>query len=413
MLASSRHFAVEEAGMFDPRSVRVRGPLRAHVQGFWDELLTQGYAATSAKNLLRLAAHLSRWLKARGLALRDLTEDRAVAFARDRRDEGYTGFQTRRGLEPMLAYLRGVGAVRSPRPSADASPLGRFLREYRAYLRRERGLCASSVHARAAFAREFVSSERPRLDWHRLTAREVTGYIQRRCRKATVSACKHTVTDLRALLRFLHVQGQTSCDLAPAVPAVAGWRLSGLPQTLGAIQVKALLRSFDRSPLGLRDAAIVHLLLRLGLRAAEVAALDLDDVDWRLGQLMVRGKGQHETRLPLPHDVGRVVAAYLRHGRPPARTRGLFLRSRAPYTRIRPGAVSHLAQTALRRVGIAAGGSHLLRHTAATELLRAGASLSEIAHVLRHRHIDTTAIYAKVDLRSLASISRPWPEVEP
>lgn len=399
--------------MVDPGSVRIRGQLRAHAEGLWAELLGQGYAATSARNLLRLAAHLARWLEAEGLALRDLTEDRVVAFARDRRDEGYTGFRTARGLAPVLAYLRRVGAVRRPPPSIDESPLGRFLQEYRAYLRRERGLGATSVQARAAFAREFAVSERPRLDWHRLTAREVTRYIQRRFRHATLSACKHTVTDLRSLLRFLRVQGQTSHDLASAVPAVAGWRLSGLPQMLGAAQARALLRSFGRSPLGLRDAAVVRLLLRLGLRAAEVAALDLDDIDWRLGQLTVRGKGQHEARLPLPQDVGRAVAAYLRHGRPPASTRSLFVRSRAPYTRIRSGAVSHLAQTALRRVGVAAGGSHLLRHTAATELLRSGASLPEIAHVLRHRHIDTTAIYAKVDLGSLAAIARPWPEVEP
>ncbi len=399
--------------MFDPRSVRIRGPLRAHVEGLWAALLRQGYAATSAKNLLRLTAHLARWLKAKRVALGALTEDRAVAFARDRRDEGYTGFRTRRGLEPVLAYLRGVGVVRKPRPVVDDSPLGRFVQDYRTYLRRERGLAVRSVHARTAFAEEFVHSDRPRLDWHHLTARDVTRYVQRRCRHASVPACKHTVTDLRSLLRFLYVQGRTPHDLTSAVPAVAGWRLSGLPQMLDAGQARKLLRSFDGSPLGLRDAAVVRLLLRLGLRAAEVAALDLDDVDWRLGQLTVRGKGQHEARLPLPQDVGREVAAYLRHGRPPASTRSLFVRSRAPYTRIRPGAVSHLAQTALRRVGIAAGGSHLLRHTAATELLRSGASLPEVAHVLRHRHIDTTAIYAKVDLRSLASIARPWPEVEP
>ncbi|HET8538359.1 MAG TPA: tyrosine-type recombinase/integrase [Anaeromyxobacter sp.] len=399
--------------MFDPRSVRIRGPLSAHVEGLWAELLRQGYAATSARNLLRLTAHLGRWLEAKGLAVPDLTEDRAVAFARDRCEEGYTGFRTRRGLEPVLAYLRGVGAVRRPRPVVDDSPVGRFVRDYRTYLRRERGLAASTAHARTAFAKEFAISERPRLDWHQLTARDVTTYLQRRCRRASVPACKHTVTDLRSLLRFLYVYGRTPHDLTSAVPAVAGWRLSGLPQMLGAAQAKALLRSFDGSPLGLRDAAVVRLLLRLGLRAAEVAALDLDDIDWRLGQLTVHGKGQHEARLPLPQDVGRAVAAYLRRGRPPASTRSLFVRSRAPYTRIRPGAVSHLAQTALRRVGIAAGGSHLLRHTAATELLRAGGSLPEIAHVLRHRHIDTTAIYAKVDLRSLASIARPWPEVVP
>lgn len=399
--------------MFDPASVRVRGPLQAHVEGFWAELLRQGYAPLSARNLLFLTAHLARWLEAKGLALGDLTEDRAAAFARQRREEGYTGFRTRRGLDPVLAYLRGVGVVRKPRPVVDDSPLGRFVQEYRTYLRGERGLADSTVHARAAFAKEFAGSERPRLDWHRLTACDVVSYVRRRCRHASIPTCKHTVTELRSLLRFLHVQGRTSHDLTSAVPAVAGWRLSGLPQMLGAGQAQELLRSFDGSPLGLRDAAIVRLLLRLGLRAAEVAALDLDDVDWRLGQLTVRGKGRHQTRLPVPQDVGRAVAAYLRRGRPPASTRSLFVRSRAPYTRIRPGAVSHLAQTALRRVGVAAGGSHLLRHTAATELLRAGASLPEIAHVLRHRHIDTTAIYAKVDLRSLAALARPWPEVAP
>ncbi len=399
--------------MFDPGSVRIQGPLRAHADGLWAELMKQGYAVTSATNLLRLAAHLSRWLAAKGFALRDLTEDRAVAFARDRRDEGYTGFLTRRGLDPVLAYLRSVGVVRKPRPVVDDSPLGRFVQAYRTYLRRERGLAVRSVHARTAFAEEFVHSDRPRLDWHHLTAREVTRYVQRRCRHLTVSACKHTVTDLRSLLRFLHVQGRTPHDLASAVPAVAGWRLSGLPKMLDAGHARKLLRSFDGSRLGLRDAAVVRLLLRLGLRAAEVAALDIDDIDWRLGQLTVAGKGHHQARLPVPEDVGRAVAAYLRRGRPRASTRSLFVRSRAPYTRIRPGAVSHLAQTALRRVGIAAGGSHLLRHTAATELLRSGASLPEIAHVLRHRHIDTTAIYAKVDLRSLAAIARPWPEVKP
>ncbi len=399
--------------MFDPASVTIRGPLRAHAEGFSADLLAQGYADATAKHLLFLTAHLARWLEAEGLALRDLTEERADAFFRHRRQAGYTGYLTRRALEPLLRYLRGLGVIDTPLPHVDVSPLGAFVQEYRAYLRVERGLADSTIHARAVFAEEFARSERPQLDWHRLTARDVASYVRRRCRHASIPACKHTVMDLRALLRFLYVHGRTPHDLTSAVPAVAGWRLSGLPRALGAGQVRTLLRSFDGSPLGLRDAAIVRLLLRLGLRAAEVAALDLDDVDWRLGQLTVRGKGHLEARLPLPHDVGRAVAAYLQRGRPRASTRSLFVRSRAPCTRIRPGAVSHLAQTALRRAGIAAGGSHLLRHTAATELLRGGASLPEIAHVLRHRHVDTTAIYAKVDLRSLASLARAWPEVAP
>ncbi len=399
--------------MFDPASVTIRGPLRAHAEGFSANLLAQGYVAASAKQLLFLTAHLARWLEVEGLALRDLTDERVEAFFRHRREEGYTGRRTRRALEPLLRYLRGLGVIGTPVPQVDNSPLGVLVQEYRAYLRVERGLADSTVHAHAVFAKEFAVSERPRLDWHRLTARDVVSYVRRQCRRASIPTCKHTVTELRSLLRFLHVHGRTPHDLTSAVPAVAGWRLSGLPPALEAGQVRTLLRSFDGSPLGLRDAAIVRLLLRLGLRAAEVAALDLDDVDWRSGQLTVRGKGRRDAHLPLPHDVGRAVAAYLQRGRPRASTRSLFVRSHAPHTRIRPGAVSHVAQTALRRAGIAAGGSHLLRHTAATELLRGGASLPEIAHVLRHRHVDTTAIYAKVDVRSLASLARAWPRVAP
>ncbi len=399
--------------MFDPACVRVRGPLQAYVEGFWAELLRQGYTPLSAGNLLLVTAHLGRWLEAEGLALGDFTEDHAAAFLRHRCRQGYTHSRTRRALEPLLGYLRGIGVVPTPPPVVDDSPVGRFVREYAAYLRRERGLAASTIRARADFARRFVLRERPRLDWAQLSAAEVTGFVLRRSQQSSIPSCKHTVTHLRSLLRFLHVQGATAHDLASCVPAVAGWRLSGLPKALDASQTDALLRSFDRSPAGLRDAAIVRLLLRLGLRAAEVAALDLDDVDWRSGELAVQGKGRHESRLPLSPDVGRALAAYLRRGRPRASARSLFLRSHAPHTQIRPGAVSHLAQTALRRAGVAAGGAHLLRHTAATQLLRRGASLPEIAHVLRHRHIDTTAIYAKVDLDSLGALVRPWPEVAP
>jgi site-specific recombinase XerD len=217
------------------------------------------------------------------------------------------------------------------------------------------------------------------------------------------------VTQLRSLLRFLHVRGAIDRDLSACAPAVAGWRLAGLPKGLEVSQINPLLSSFDGSPVGLRDSAIVRLLLRLGLRAGEVAALTLDDVDWRSGEISVQGKGRHQSRLPLPADVGRVLAAYVRHGRPRAATRSLFLRSRAPYAGMRPSAIVAVARRALRRAGVLAGSAHLLRHTAATQLLRHGASLPEIAHVLRHRRIDTTAIYAKVDLASLGALAQPWP----
>jgi integrase/recombinase XerD len=400
--------------MFHPASVRIRGPLQAYAEGFWADLQGQGYAAAQTKNLLLLTAHVGRWLEAEKLALRDLTEERAATFVQHRREQGYASLRSRLALEPLLRYLRGKGVVDAARPQVDNSPAGAFVQDYRGYLRAERGLEDSTIKAHCTFAKQFVASECPLLAWDCLTGREILTYVRRRSRDmSSINTCKLMLSQLRSLLRFLHIRRSIPHDLASAVPAIAGWRLSGLPKALGAGQVRELLRSFDHSPVGLRDAAVVRLLLRLGLRAAEVAALDLDDVDWRLGQIIVRGKGHHESRLPLPEDVGRAVAAYLRRGRHRASTRGLFLRTRAPHTRISMGVVCHLATTALRRAGIAAGGSHLLRRTAATELLRAGASLPEIAHVLRHRHIDTTAIYAKVDIRSLAALARPWPEVVP
>jgi len=395
--------------MFDPASVRVRGPLRAHVAGFWVDLLRQGYAPLSAANQLRVAAHLGRWLEDGGLALGGLTEEVVTAFLRHRRRRQYTRFYTRRGLEPLLGYLRGIGAAPRPTGPVDATPPDRLVSEYADYLARERGFVAASVRAYTDFARRFIAAERPRLDWDRLTAATVTEFVLRRSRRWSMASCKLAVTHLRSLLRFLHLRGSTAHDLAASVPAVANWRLSVLPVALEDGQIDALVKRFAPSPVGRRDAAIVRLLVRLGLRAGEVAALGIEDVNWRAGEIVVRGKGRRESRLPLPPDVGRALAAYLRRGRPRSSCRSLFLLSRAPYTGMLPGAVIAVAQRALRRSGVPAGGAHLLRHTAATQLLRRGASLSEIAHVLRHRHLDTTAIYAKVDLASLGELARPWP----
>lgn len=395
--------------MFDPGSVRVRGPMRAHVVGLWAHLMRQGYAPLSSRNLLGVAADLGRWLEAEDLGLVDLREDVVAAFLRHRR-RTYTQFLTGRALAPLLAHLRAAGAIPKAVPTVDVSPVSRLIREYATYLEHERGLVANTIRAYTTFATRYVRDERPRLDWGRLTAMEVTQFVLRSAgESSSTGTCKLVVTQLRSLLRFLQVRGVISRDLAACVPAVAGWRLAGLPKALEVSQIDRLVSSFDRTPIGLRDSAIVRLMLRLGLRAREVAALALDDVDWQLGEISVHGKGRHQSRLPLPEDVGRELAAYLRRGRPRSALRSLFLRSRAPYAGMRAGAIIAAAGCALRRAGVPSGGAHLLRHTAATQLLRRGASLPEIAHVLRHRHIDTTAIYAKVDLASLGALARPWP----
>ena len=397
--------------MFDPRSVRFRGPLTPHIEGFWQELLQQGYSPLSGANLLRVAAHFSRWLEERALELGDVTNERVAAFMAHRRAQGYTQFLTPRALGPLVRYVRGIGVVPAPPPPIVTRPIDRLVQEYGDYLARERGLAASTIRGYTDFARRFIA-DRPvgsRLRWERLRAADITSFVLREARRWSVGHCKHKVTALRSLLRYLHVSGQIRSDLASCVPAVAGWRLAWLPKALEPDQVRRVLRSCNPSTsIGRRDAAIVQLLLRLGLRAGDVAALTLDDLDWRAGEIVLRGKGRRESRLPLPRDVGRVLVAYLRRGRPRTSSRRVFLRSRAPYTPLTTGGLISAVRCVLQRAGVT-GGTHLLRHTAATQMLRHGASLPEIGHVLRHRHLDTTAIYAKVDYRALRTLAQPWP----
>lgn len=395
--------------MFDPRSVRIRGPLAPHAPGFWRELLERRYSGLYVRNLLYVAARFSRWLEGRSIALGEVTDELVAAFLTHERSHGWALWRPTR-VRLLLGYLRGSGLVPTARPRVATSPTDRFLREYAQYLARERALSAATIRDYTDVAREFITARRDGLRWDRLRPVHVTAFVLRESRRWSVGYCKYHVTALRSLLRYLHQGGRVRCDLAGCVPAVAGWRLAWLPKALEPAQVTRLLLVSDKgSPQGLRDAAIVRLLLRLGLRAGDVAALTLDDLDWRAGVLAVRGKGRRESRLPVPRDVGRALAAYLQHGRPETDSRQLFVRSRAPYRRLSSQGVVRAVSQLLRRTGVPRGGAHLLRHTAATQLLRRGASLPEIGHVLRHRHVDTTAIYAKVDFAALRALARPWP----
>jgi site-specific recombinase XerD len=371
--------------------------------------MRQGYAPYSGRNLLLVAAHVSRWLEDEALAPSELSVERVGEFAAHRQSQGYTRFRTARAVQPLLAYLRGIGIVPAPtQPVVVETSIDRLLREYAEYLVTERGLVATTIRGYVDFARRFIAAQR-RLDWKRLTADQITAFVLRDSRQMSVGYCKLRVTSLRSFLRFLHVRGVIRHDLAASVPAVAGWRLAWLPKSLEPDQVDRLLRVCDPgSALGRRDAAIVRLLVRLGLRAGEVAVLRLDDIDWRAGEVVIHGKGRHESRLPLPRDVGRALVAYLRRGRPSSTSRQVFLGDRAPFRPLKACGVIAAARRAMRLAGVIAGGAHLLRHTAATQMLRNGASLDEVGHVLRHRHIDTTAIYAKVDHAALRTLARPW-----
>jgi integrase/recombinase XerD len=243
-----------------------------------------------------------------------------------------------------------------------------------------------------------------------LDAGQVTSFMLSYCQGRNPKSAKAMVTAVRALLRFLHVAGHVPVPLAPAVPAVAGWRLASLPRGLDAAVVGRLLGSCDRSTvMGRRDFAVLVMLARLGLRGGEAAALELADVDWRGGEVAIRGKGSRIERLPLPAEVGEAVAAYLMAGRPRCGAATVFCTVRAPYRALSPGGIRDIMGRACRRAGLPRLGAHRLRHSLATEMLRAGASLPEVGQVLRHRSQLATSIYAKVDENALRVLARPWP----
>jgi site-specific recombinase XerD len=388
------------------------GPLAPYEDTIWITLLANGYARLSARNLLGVAAHLSRWLDAQRLSPQELSASRIEAFLRHRRARGYTCWLGPRCLEPILDPLRAEGVVAWPEPPPeDTSPLASLWRELETYLVEDRGLAAGTVADRLRVARRLFAAlevrDLPAVG--RISAREISGFVLEEARSLSVGSTKVVVTHLRSLLRFLHTRGLCG-ELAGAVPAVADHRLARLPRHIPWEEVCKLLESCDLgTPAGLRDHAILLLLARLALRAGEVAALELGDMHWREGTILVRGKGSRHARLPLPEDVGAAIARYLEAGRPRKTSRRLFLKSIAPYGDLCSSTVNSLVHRASRRAGLLHRSAHQLRHTAATQMLRQGASLEAVAEVLRHRSLDTTAIYAKVNYQALRPLARPWP----
>jgi integrase/recombinase XerD len=389
--------------------VRVDGPLAGYAAGFAVHLAGAGYTPLSAAGQVRVLAHLSRWLGEHGLGVGDLTAERAEEFLAARRSLGYTRWLSGRGLAQLLGYLRGLDAVPGLAWPVPVTAVDVLLERYRRYLAGERGLAASTVRCYLAQAREFLAGRDDGLAG--LTAAEVTGFVAAECRRRSAGSVKVLVTALRSVLWFLVLEGLAEPGLPAAVPSVAGWRDGGLPRALPGGQVAELLAACDLGTAGgLRDFAVLTLLARLGLRACEVAALELDDIGWRAGEVMIRGKGRRDELLPLPSDAGEALAGYLRAGRPAGTaSRRVFLASRAPLRGLSAGAVGQIVGRACARAGYAPAGAHRLRHTAATGMLRAGAPLAEIGQVLRHRSEATTAIYAKADHSALGALALPWP----
>jgi site-specific recombinase XerD len=393
----------------------LEGPIAAFAPGFAQELRRQGYTPYSVGAQTRLLAVLSGWLLQQGLTEKDLHKCEIDRFLDARRTAVYAPYLSKHSIRPILDYLRGLGALPPPMADVIVGPVAEMLERFRRYLLVERVLALTTVDAHVRAVRPFLqgrlSSDGSTLRLSDLSGSEVISFVTTRCPAQTHGAAKQTVKALRSLLRFLHLDGVIKRSLVSAVPSIASRRLTGLPKALSPEQVRRLLAACDaRTRTGCRDKAILMLLVRLGLRAGEVARLQLDDVDWRGGEIVVRGKGHCIERLPLPPDVGRAVAAYVRRVRPAsAQGRTVFVRRHAPHGALGCSGVSCVVACAARRAGLGLIHAHRLRHTAATAMLRAGASLPEIGQVLRHRCLMSTAIYAKVDREALRTIARLWP----
>jgi site-specific recombinase XerD len=390
------------------------GSLGDHIVTFATLLADRGYATSTTKEFLRLVADLGHWLARRQLRAEDLDERGIVQFLQHRRRRGRMARSNGAILRVLLGMLRGMGVVCPVAPPAE-SPIDRIEHAFVEYLVQERAVGAAGRAnylpvVRRLLSRRFRTGP-VKLDT--LRPEDVTRFVVHEIRTLGPARAKLTMTALRSFLRWLHQRGDTPTNLGGVVPNVADWRLATLPKSIASEQVERLLRACNQqSIVGQRDYAILLVLARLGLRAGEVVAMELDDLAWETGELVVRGKGGRRDRLPLPRDVGAAVAAYLRHGRPTCSTRRVFVRAKAPLRGFANSvAICTIVARALMRAGLnpPRKGAHLLRHTLACTMLRRGASLAEIGEILRHRSPDTTAIYAKVDVAALRALAPAWP----
>lgn len=394
----------------DGRRVRVQGPLEGAARGFNAELAGRGFAAKSRRNQLWLLAHLSRWLGARDVDPGGMTVQHVEGFLDERR-RTHTDLFSRKALRPLLEWLAAEGVVSTGVASPPAVEDPPELVEFGEYLRCERRLAPSTIAAAVARARRFFAGYVPAGGAGELAAADVTrALLDEGTTRKPVSVKAYGYT-LRALLRFFFVTGITAHDLSDATLVVRSAQPSRLPVGVSAGEVSALLAACDRGTrLGRREFAVILLLARLGLRAMEVARLRLDDIDWHRGEVLVRGKGNRDERLPVPREVGEALVDYLRHARPAdPGIREVFIAARAPRRPLTREAVSGIVERAGERAGLASFGAHRLRHTLGEQMVTAGIGLDAIGQVLRHATAVTTAGYARVDLPALRALAQPWP----
>jgi site-specific recombinase XerD len=394
---------------------RVLGPLAEYADGFRVELDRLGYTAMSREYKVNQVGRLSRWMAAQRLGASDLDHARLAEFlatmATPRRRP-----PTVAAMKPLLDFLRAQGVLAGDTEcAAPRGPVDELVDDYHRWMTADRALAGRTIGRYETTARRFlagrVTAAGSGAGADGVTAGAVTAFLLAEVSRGLArGSLQGRVAELRSLLRFLYLKGFLDTQVARAVPPLPGWKDTAVPPRLATAQIQALLDSCDRATAtGMRDYAMLTLLARLGLRAAEVAGLSLDDMRWRAGEVVVRGKGRREDRLPLPADVGDAVTCYALEARPHAESRTLFLTVMAPHRPLWSTAVSQVVWRQSLRAGLAPMRAHRLRHALATDLLDRGVRLPEIAQVLRQRDLATTAVYAKVDHTTLRQLALPWP----
>ncbi len=391
------------------------GPLVPYLDSFATSLIEQGFKQHLIGRQVRIVAYFSQWLMTRNLSAEALTDEHVPHFLQIYQ----RSLSVRRGdfatLRRFVVFLRQLGVVDPTKNSDPLTPIQQAVSEYAAYLRQARALSDKTVVKYCPFVEQFLAKcfENVAVEYSIIRAHHIIEFVKQLSEKLSSSEAKSATTALRSYFGYLRYRGATSLDLTCAVPTVPNWSMTAIPRAIDLAHVHAVLTSCPRNtPIGRRDYAILILLARLGLRAGEIVSLTLDNIDWNAGSISIVGKGGQESGLPMPVEVGEAIADYLQQGRPSCTSRSLFLRALAPLRGLgSQTTVGTIVNAAIKRAGIETRyrGTHQFRHALASDLLRHGATLTEIGGVLRHRHPKTTSIYAKVDFDALRPLSLNWP----
>jgi site-specific recombinase XerD len=383
----------------------------------------QGFSYWILRSRLQGAAHFSDWNQRQGRSIEQMHESMLAEFQthldtcrchRPLRLSKYADVRLLAGAQAFLDYLRRCRVITSVPPSNKEADPPVLIAGFREWMRCQRGTKENTLHRYGVVLKDALETLGP--DPARYRAESIRTFILGRTEGRTRANAKEVTSVTRMFLRYLVAEGKCRAGLDDAVPTLAMWRLSALPRYLPAADIERVIAACDReTAVGLRDRAAILLLARLGLRAGDIRQMELADIDWTHASIRVSGKSRYEAKLPLTQEVGDAVLEYLRKGRPPVQGTHLFVRMQGPWKPLHVSAVSAIIARAIARAGVqtAFRGAHVLRHSAATEMLRQGATLQQVGTVLRHRYLDTTAHYAKVDVQRLRDIALPWPEVFP